>query len=175
MHQVTQRVVLVAALLTCVALSAGSANAAYGVYLTVQGTRQGQFGQGRIPCESFGYQEGAHPGTGQSYGGVHDRITFVKRADKTSPQFFRAAATGEVLREVSVEFVQTLADGRERVYKTLRITNAVVAKVNTRTLDSAGASRQVEDITLGFDRREMQARDANGQLTPVQRWLTIQR
>jgi type VI secretion system Hcp family effector len=114
--------------------------------------------------------------TGQSSGRrMHDHIVIVKRIDAASPQFMRAATTGEVLREVSIEFVHPLPDGRGQVYKTLRIANATITSARMLDAGSKDASRRAEEISLTFERGNVEARDINGRLMPVERWLSIQR
>ena len=63
--------------------------------------------------------------------------------------------------------------GREEVYKTLRITKAVLASV--RTLTSGGPKDVREEVTLSFEQGNLEAKgpDANPML--VERWMGIQK
>jgi len=183
MRPTNRQVVPILAIFLCLTVWAGSAQAAYQFYMTIEGTKQGKFkgeGVGRdkgwIPCLQFSYQPSAprDVASGQASGKrQHGQIVIVKERGAASPQIFRAVTTNEVLKQVSFEFVHVTADGREEVYKTLRITKAVVASV--RTLTSEGAKDAREEVTLSFEQGNLEAKGPDAKPMPVEHWMGIQK
>ncbi len=182
MRPTNRQVVPILAMFLCLTVWTGSAHAAYQFYVTIEGTKQGKFkgeGVGRdkgwIPCLQFSYQPGAvRDVSGQASGKrQHGQIVIVKERGAASPQIFRAVTTNEVLKQVSFEFVRVTADGREEVYKTLRITKAVLASV--RTLTSGGPKDVREEVTLSFEQGNLEAKGPDANPMPVERWMGIQK
>ena len=93
-------VVAVLAVFVCLPLWAGSAQAAYPFYMTIEGMKQGAFkgegvgrDKGRLPCRQFSYQPaaGRDAAVGQASGRRHHgQIVIVKERGAASPQLFRA-------------------------------------------------------------------------------------
>jgi type VI secretion system Hcp family effector len=174
----------VLALFLCLTVWAGSAHAAYQFYATIEGTKQGTFtgegtgrAKGRIPCLQFGYQPTVPRdiATGQTTGKrQHGQIAIVKHVDAASPQLFRAVATHEILSHVNLEFFHVASDGREEVYKTLRITNAEAASIRTRAGGGIG-SRELEEVTLIFEQGNLEVTGPDAKPIPVERWISIEK
>jgi type VI secretion system Hcp family effector len=184
MHPTNRRVAFVLALFLCLKIWAGPAQAAYQFYATIEGTKQGIFkGQGagrekgRIPCLQFRYQANA---PGDAAGGQvagkrqHGQIIIVKEVDAASPQLFRALSTHEVLSHVDLEFIHVASDGREAVYKTLRITNAEAASIHTLAGGGANA-RGLEEVTLIFESTNLEVKGPDAKPIPVERWIDIEK
>lgn len=179
-----RRAIPLLAAILCTTLWSGSARAAYQFYATIEGTKQGKFkgegpgrDTGRIPCLQFGYQpkpprDLALGQPGQPSGKPqHESIVIVKESGAASPQFVQALATNELLRHVTFEFVHVGADGREGVYKTLRLTNATVTSV--RHLAGIGGRPPREEVTFVF--QQLEALAADGKLVPMERWIGIRK
>ncbi len=178
MHPAKCRVILVLAVVISVMCWSGSARAAYECYAMIEGAKQGKFkgegpgrDTGRIPCLQFRYQP-APPrdvASGQSSGKrQHEPIVIVKESGAASPQLLRALTTHELLKQVTFDFVHPAADGREEVYKTLRLTNATVASF--RRLPS-GADAPREEVTFVF--QQLEATGADGKPVPIEHWVGL--
>ena len=138
---------------------------AYEFYVTVKGAKQGSFKnetprekhQGKIAGIAFSYEVSSprDAATGQASGKrTHHPLTFVKEWGASSPQFFQAAVTNEVLPSVVFEFVATDPNGEEYVRDTVKLTNAGVTRMK-RVLEREVAPehhdrRPLDEITLVF-------------------------
>jgi type VI secretion system secreted protein Hcp len=149
-------------------------------YITIEGTKQGRF-KGESPrdpnkSEITGYsyavssQRDLVSGliTGRKAAGV---LTIGKRIGASSPQLFQALTTNENLKSVFLEFTRPDANGAEVVYYTLKLTNAVVTKINQHAgaLDSenlqATASALSEEVSFSFERIEIESKDGHTMAT----------
>lgn len=173
MHSTSRHVFVALVLTCCLTLVAGSAQAAYEVYMTITGTKPGTFPSQRIPCLKFSYEptSSGNIATGQAAGKRrHEEIVVTKEWGPASPALFRAMNTNEVLREVKFEFVRATAGKGDQVYKTLRLSNATVASIH-RMPDKG--TRELEEVTFVFDREKLEPGGADGQPVPLERWMTI--
>lgn len=98
--------------------------------------------------------------TGQASGKrQHRPITIVKDWGAASPQLFHAAVTNEVLKSVLIEVFRATASGQEEAIVTLRLTNAIVAKFQSKVSDSTSvdgpAGRLIDEIDLSFQKIEI--------------------
>jgi type VI secretion system secreted protein Hcp len=138
---------------------------AYEFYVTVTGTRQGAF-KGESPRKN---QEKKAPGisyqheiqsprdvaTGQASGKrQHKPIRFTKEWGASSPQYFLALVTNEVLSDVLFEFYHTTKEGKEEVYYTIKLINATVS--NIRWMTGAGESASSAKTTAAYDTHELE-------------------
>ncbi len=173
MRSASRHVFAALVIIFCLTLVAGSAQAAYEVYMTINGTKQGTFQGGRIPCLKFSYEPSASRdiATGQASGKPrHEEIVVTKEWGPASPALFRAMNTNEVLREVKFEFVRATAAKGEQVYKTLRLSNATVASIHRMAIQG---TRELEEVTFTFEREKLETGGADGQPIPLERWMTI--
>ena len=106
------------------------------ISVTVEGTVQGKFKSEtrttKDKIDLIGYsQEVAAPrdlASGQASGKrSYQPLTIVKAAGASSPQFFQALLTNEVLKKVVIELTKANADGSEYVYYTITLEDATVA------------------------------------------------
>jgi type VI secretion system secreted protein Hcp len=157
---------------------------AYEFYVKVKGQKQGDFKnetprekhQGKIPGISFYYQVSSprDSASGQASGKrTHHPVTFVKEWGASTPQFFQALATNEVLPSVLFEFVKTDKNGEEYVYHTIKLVNATVSNIKQYlTPGTASASHDVhelEEISFTFQRIEIENKD--GKTMAVDDWF----
>ena len=152
--------------------------------VTVEGTKQGPFKaenpragkQGKIPAIAFSYnvKSPRDAASGMASGRrQHSPITFTKAIDASSPQFFQALTTNEILKSVVFEFYGTNPNGEEQVVYVVRLTNAVVAEIEQyagRTGDATRSadSTPLEDIAVTFQRIEMES--TTGKTMAVDDW-----
>ena len=109
------------------------------IFATVTGTKQGAF-KGESLQKG---REGKIPGVGFQYGVVspHDiasgqvtgkrqqkPVVFTKEWGASSPEFYAAAYTNEVLSTVLFEFYSTSPTGTVVVDHTIRLTNATIVR-----------------------------------------------
>lgn len=178
MRPANRRIITLLAVVLGVTCWSGSARAAYQCYAMIEGAKQGKFkgegpghDTGRIPCLEFRYQPQPprDVAPGQSSGkSRHEPIVIVKASGSASRQLLQALTTHELLRHVTFEFVRVAADGREEVYKTLRLTNATVASF--RQL-AGGADTPREEVTFVF--QQLEATGADGKPVPIEHWMGI--
>ncbi len=158
------------------------------MFLKIEGTKQGVFkgdgaaATGRLPGSQFTYQESATTGSGggkvtagdklsaQPTGRrMHGTITIVREVDKASPMFAKAMSTGEVLSSVDIEFVHNGASANPEVYKTLHMSNAMVAAIHP--VGGGGTDRPVESITFVADTQDIVAKNKNGGKSAMDDWM----
>ena len=114
---------------------------AFPAYLSVTGSRQGQFKgesiQARrknawIPLLSFGMslESPRDAATDQPSGERRFApVRIVKEWGAASPQGLTACATNEALTQVLIEFTTTHPTGEEYVYQSMKLTNATISRV----------------------------------------------
>lgn len=151
-------------------------------YVTIQGSKQGQFKGESVRATAKGKIEGlafsselASPrdaATGQATGKrVHSPITFTKHWGAASPQLFQAAATNEVLKSVLFEFVRADKSGKEQVFQTVKLTNATISDLR-RSLDehTPDAALGIDQVALVFQKIEIA--DNAGKTSAIDDWQT---
>ncbi|MDQ6887627.1 MAG: type VI secretion system tube protein Hcp [Gemmatimonadota bacterium] len=162
-------------------------------YVTIEGTKQGKFKgesvrdreKDKIAGLAFQYEvtsprdlaSGMASGKRQ-----HKPIVFTKEWGAASPQLFQALTTNEVLKSVLFEFSRTNANGEEYVFQTIKLTNATVSAIKQYSAGataegaaaskrSADAGRQLEDVSMTFQKIEMENRD--GKTAAVDDWMIV--
>lgn len=143
-------------------------------YVTVKGTRQGNFKgeslgnahRDQIEGLRFAFQVSSprDSATGQATGRrQYTAVLFTKEWGAASPQFLTAAATNEVLQTVEFQFMHTNPMGQERVFETVTLTQATVAGVRqylgVPSVGDPADPRPLEDITLSFRKIEVTNND----------------
>lgn len=138
-------------------------------YVTIRGTRQGQFkgedlhGQQGNKITGLAFRYGIatpHDAQGQVSGRrQHDAVLLVKEWDAASPQIFQAITTNEVITEVSFEFLKTTPAGQDSPYYTIKLTNASIVKVlmhvDAPTPGTPGDTRELEEVSFVFQKIEV--------------------
>lgn len=124
-------------------------------YLQVESTRQGKFRgessarSGWLEGRRFSYQVTAprDSASGLPTGKRrHSPVSIVKPLDASSPQFFSAAVNNENLKAVTVEFTRRGSDGQDRVYYSIKLTNASIGSIRQFT----DCGEEMEEITMFF-------------------------
>jgi|SRR3954451_6387081 type VI secretion system secreted protein Hcp len=150
---------------------------AYEFYVTVEGKRTGRFHEeaaggkgkaaGKVTGLAFDYSVDSprDQATGMATGKrVHHPISFVKQWGASSPQFFLALVTNDVLSTVLFEFMSTSEVGKQQVFHTIKLTNAAVSAIEQFVAhddQDARDARALEKISLTFQRIEITNLDAN--------------
>ena len=141
------------------------------IYATVTGAKQGAFKgettqkgrEGKIPGVGFNYGVAVpRDGTsGQATGKrMHRPVVFTKEWGASSPQFYTAAFTNEVLSTVLFEFFVTAANGTQVVDRTIKLTNAIIVESDqSLLLPQVGGpvidSRDLHVISFTFQKIEI--------------------
>jgi type VI secretion system secreted protein Hcp len=145
----------------------GSAFAASELFLSAEGTKQGKFKgdstgvahKDAISALRFNYEVKAprDSGTGMVTGRrVQGPVFITKPISVSTPQFFNALVTNEVLKTVQLDFFRPTADGREELYYSIKLSNANIADIRQFTdTDASGKSAQLEDIGFTFQKIEI--------------------
>jgi type VI secretion system secreted protein Hcp len=142
------------------------------IYATVTGAKQGPF-KGELTQKPF---DNKIPGVGLNFGVIspydsasghatgkkrqHQPIVFTKEWGVSSPQFYIAAYTNEMLTTVLFEIYTTSPAGIQRVDHTVKLTNATVSAVlDTLALGESGGpvidTRDLQQISFVFQKIEI--------------------
>jgi len=148
-----------------------------GINVSVKGQKQGQFkgesarekASDRIEAVAFAYEviSPRDAATGQASGKrQHKPLQITKAVGASSPQFFQALTTNEILQNVTLEFTKMNQNGEEYVFFTIKLTNATVTSIRQHTPENAvggkeanGAMVPVEEIAFTFQRIEVESKD----------------
>ncbi len=146
-------------------------------YITFEGARQGKFsGESQQPNRTL-HSEGLKyecqvdvprdKNTGLPSGRrQYKPVVITKESGAATPQLLEALATGEVIKSVKMEFVKTLPDGTEEVWQTVTLTGAQVVGIKQTTDEEGkGNYRQLEEISLIFDKIEVTHRASKNSVT----------
>lgn len=156
------------------------------LYATVTGALQGAFKgeatspklQHKIPGVAFSYGVLApHDATTGAPSGrrQHQPLTFTKQWGASSPQFYQAAFTNEVLTTVLFEFFLPLSDGTESLDHSIKLTNATIvsaqqslhlAQLNGPPIDT----RELHEISFNFQKIDITS--LSGHTEAVDDWQT---
>ena len=113
---------------------------------------------GKIDVTKFSYEvvSPRDPASGQATGKrQHRPVRIVKPVNASSPQFFRAITTNELLNSVVIDFVGTGPKGPQLNYS-VRLTNAFVTDFEQTTeTDAAGVAHVVEAVEFTFQAIEV--------------------
>jgi len=166
-----------------VLLAAALPASATDIFCTVVGAKQGTF-QGdpatggnttQIAVYSL-IQELKVPfdaATGQITGrSQHSPLTIVKELDKSSPQFFDAAATNEVLKSVTCTLSRSSANGQARPYFKFALTNATVVEIKDSGNGVNGTSQGDERERISFSYQRIELTDLNSNTTAIDDWIS---
>ena len=147
-----------------------AAQAAYEFYMTVEGVKQGKLkGEnqpfpGAIGCLGFQFQVEAprDVATGQASGKrQYSPLTITTEWGPSSPQLFQALISNEAIKTVECQFFSSTPTGTQQPYATIRLTNAVVSKVQYRLETSSQGlgppGALLEDISFTFQKIELQS------------------
>ncbi len=138
------------------------------IYASFKGVKQGDF-KGESTQKGH---EGMILGVGFSYGVIvprdvatgqasgkrqHQPVVFTKEWGPSSPQFYVAAYTNEVLSAVTFNFYVAGATGLQQLDHTVKLTNASIVSVKQSILlpQEGGPvidSRELEEISLVFQK-----------------------
>jgi type VI secretion system secreted protein Hcp len=141
------------------------ASGAERIVASAQAAKQGQLkaepaneGSKSIPIKKFLFEVG-RPHDGVRNTGKWNReykpIVLTKEVGASSPQFLAALLDDELLTNVTIEFLRPERDGREIVYYTVKLTNATVMNIRQYTGEGADAGKQLEEVSLTFQRIEI--------------------
>jgi len=181
--------VVIATLVAGTATSAATdAGAAATYFLRVTGAKQGPFKgdsaqkahHNDIVALGFEYEVSSprDPATGLASGKrQHSPIVITKALDSSSPQFYEALATNEVLRTAELDIFQTAPTGASVLAYAFKLTNAQVTDLrqysagteNVEALasggDVIGPAAPLEQVSLTFERIEESS--VSGQTTAI--------
>jgi type VI secretion system secreted protein Hcp len=149
---------LVLSTVVAVLLPAVPAHAAFDAYMTIKGSKQGQFkgeamsDQIRLVSVVRDTPRATAMPTGRR---MHSTITITKEIDKASPMLAKAASTNELLSEVVITFTGGAA-GAKTAQKIV-LTNATILSVR-----KAGGNEQ---ITLDYQSIEVTWTDGGKTVT----------
>jgi len=149
-----------------------SSTLAGGIFITISGnqgqikTQGSEFRYFQSPRDLAGGQStgmaAAGPATSARGGGggraamrrVSEPVVIARNVDEASPFFVKAAASGETLTSVVIEFTRAVGTGTE-VYQTVTLTNAIVSSVKTIN----GGTQPTEEVSFTFQKIEYENKD----------------
>jgi type VI secretion system secreted protein Hcp len=166
-------------LMSAVALPAAATDISCSVVGSVQGTFQGDPATGGSTTNIAVYsltQELKVPfdaATGQITGKrEHSPLTIVKELDKSSPLFFTAAATNEVLKSVTCTLSHVSSTGQVRPYFKFALTNATVVEIKDSGNGVNGAAQSDEHERISFSYQKIELTDLNSNITAADDWTS---
>jgi len=113
-------------------------------------------------------------GTGLSTGKrQHSPLTIVKELDKSSPQFFEAAVTNEVLKSVTCSLYRNSANGQTRPYFKILLTNATIVEIKDSGNGVNGAAQGDERERISFSYQKIELTDLDSNITAVDDWTAL--
>jgi type VI secretion system secreted protein Hcp len=166
-------------MLLAAALPASATDIFCTVVGAVQGTFQGDPATGGSTTQIAVYsltQELKIPfdaATGQLTGKrQHSPLTIVKELDKSSPLFFTAAATNEVLKSVTCTLSRSSVTGQSRAYFRFTLTNATVVEIKDSGNGVNGTAEADEHERISFSYQKIELTDLNSNTTAIDDWIT---
>jgi type VI secretion system secreted protein Hcp len=159
----SSRLAIAAAL--CLAFS-WPAHAVSDAYMKIEGAKQGQFkGEGTrqgstqwIPVNAVNHsvQSPRDAASGLSSGKrQHQFLKVTKEWGAASPQLQKALEGNEQLKQVVIEFVRPGPQGKEEVYETMTLTDAVVAGIQIVHGTADKNTKQSEVISFSYEKIQM--------------------
>jgi type VI secretion system secreted protein Hcp len=154
------------------------------IYCTVVGSKQGTF-QGDQVTHGNNSQIAVYALTqelkvpfdaasGQITGKrQHSPLTIVKELDKSSPQFFTAAATNETLKSVTCKLYRTAVGGMSRAYYEIALTNATVVEIKDSGDGVNGAAQGDERERISFSYQKIVLTDLDSSVSAIDDWLSL--
>lgn len=142
---------------------------AFQKYLSIKGTKQGQFKGEKNPLRnakwieilefSYPVQAPRDANSGQASGKrQHSPITVTKEWGAASPQLLNACTTNEVLTEVVIQVADNSKPGsHETVVDTITLTNAVIVARRPHVGHAAHGGRNLTEFDITFQKIEMAA------------------
>jgi type VI secretion system secreted protein Hcp len=146
--------------------------ASFPFYITVEGTTQGKFKGESTRAGHTNDQEGVafsyevkaptDRASGMASGKrQHGAITITKEWGASSPQFFQALVTNELLKSVVLQFVTADPNtGEETIYHKITLTNARIIQINAfkdRAVQREfNETPELESISLSFEKIEIE-------------------
>lgn len=100
----------------------------------------------------------------------HSPLTIVKELDKSSPQFFTAAATNEVLKSVTCTLSRISSNGQVRAYFKFALTNATIVEIKDSGNGVNGTGQGDERERISFSYQKIELTDLNSNSTAVDDW-----
>lgn len=99
------------------------------------------------------------PATGQASGRrQHKPFVIRKELDKSSPLLFKALVTGDPLSSVELKFFLTDPKGLEKLYYTIKLTNAHISSIQTALPDARNPAlsqyKVYEEIAFTYQKIE---------------------
>ena len=148
--------------------------------MTVKGAKQGVFkgGSGQkanvMTCIAFDMSlvSPRDAATGQAGGKRQWKpITVTKEWDASSPQFFEAAATNEILTQVVIDFSRRSPNGTIDVFYTVTLTDASVTQIDqTDSLLNLRDAPNMAAEKISFTFRKIEIEEKTGKTTYVDDW-----
>jgi type VI secretion system secreted protein Hcp len=102
----------------------------------------------------------------------HSPLTIVKELDKSSPQFFTAAATNEVLKSVTCTLSRTSSIGQVQAYFKIALTNATIVEIRDSGNGANGTAPGDERERISFSYQKIELTDLNSNTTAVDDWVS---
>src|ERR1700692_2370700 len=152
------------------------------IYCTVVGAVQGTF-QGDAVTRGNATQIAVYsltqelkvpydPSSGRSTGRrQHSPITIVKELDKSSPQFFTAAATNETLKSVTCTLYRTAFNGTRAYYK-IALTNAAIVEIKDSGDGVNGTAQGDERERISFSYQKIVLTDLDSNTVAADDWAS---
>lgn len=103
----------------------------------------------------------------------HSPLIIVKELDKSSPQFFTAAATNETLHSVICTMYRNAADGALRAYYKIALTNATIVEIQNSGNGVNGGALGDERERISFTYQKIELTDLDSNTSAIDDWISL--
>lgn len=137
------------------------------IFLSITGKTQGKIegscaiaghvGKILVQAELNDVKIPRNPQTGLPSGKrVHEPFTLTKEIDKSSPKILQALTSGEQLSEVLLEYTRISSAGKEELYYTIKLENAIAVSVKKWVPNCLDKSKEsyghMEDVSFSYEK-----------------------
>jgi len=148
------------------------------IYIAVEGTKQGKFrgesaakafkDQSRVLKFSYSVVSPRDVSSGMPSGKrQHKALVITREPGASSPQFFKALVTNEVLKSVVIQFRRPNVSGVSEMQQIITLTNASISDFRQYLGDDG---RWLEDVAFTF--QQIQIENKPGATMAVDSWVT---
>jgi type VI secretion system secreted protein Hcp len=156
------------------------------IYADIEGAKQGKFlgdstnakwkNSIEISGLSYDVTSPRDAATGQATGKrQYQPLVITKNISKNSPQFFQAAASNEVLKNITFSFVSTDSKGLQTTYYTIALQNATISDYQNIAGDAITDNKQPDPREqISFTFQKITVTSVDGKTTASDNWQAAQ-
>jgi type VI secretion system secreted protein Hcp len=136
-------------------------------------TQKGREGKIMVIAASHEIVSPRDAASGQATGRrMHKPFVIVKRIDKSTPLLYQVLATNENITEWELQFFTPKANGTEKLYYTVKLTNASIASIafTMPNTDDPDLAKRLEYEEVAFTYQKIEWTWVEGGITALDDW-----